>query len=640
MILGLFVRHYKCYSKLNFLSFTTNFVLNKFKLIIGNNGTGKSSILEALNVYFNKGTFILTTGEKWQEAFVAPIFLFEKSIIDKIWSHCFGNIKKKEVEEITQKISNHLWQLQPPKNSRPQELFTNLKNTFKGSHQDDFFLVIDGIDFEGNTSYGPLDQLFQLLKEVHSERILKQYSNALRASFGYVYIPVETSINDYLRLEGEGIQQLMDTDVKKTIDSIFQEQVEKEGKQTSLIEYLNSTLINFVSEIEANIQKIEADYSFRPDHAVKQKVTPKDLRGEVINEFFKNRKLKRGLTKIENLSSGQRKKALVDIIYSLIQTNNDRPDRELIIAIDEPEASLHVNNCFEQFEKLMKISGFGIQTLVTSHWYGAIPILENGTLIHCTEVEGDAPKLNSFDSSNIYDNHGLDKIDDIAFKSLYDLASSLLASIRYGNKHWLIVEGHSDKKYLETYFDPLKVKILNIGGIDNIIDLVDFLSIPLNKKKEKKESNNKIVFLSDNDREYKLSLANTNTVLHFQRYIAKEEKVELVDYSEKKYGSVLGIEDVMDSRRMWKALVSLASKEKGLLEAINPFEIEGDFSISQFSGDYSFLKCKLTGKPKVGAIKKLSETLKPLKTRLAIEYKNVGGTETIAWIEGLKKLLA
>ena len=52
MIIGLFQRHFKIYKGAKYIPFGTN-QKEMFNLFIGQNGAGKSSILEALNCYFN-----------------------------------------------------------------------------------------------------------------------------------------------------------------------------------------------------------------------------------------------------------------------------------------------------------------------------------------------------------------------------------------------------------------------------------------------------------------------------------------------------------------------------------------------------------------------------------------------------------
>ena len=57
---------------------------------------------------------------------------------------------------------------------------------------------------------------------------------------------------------------------------------------------------------------------------------------------------------------------LQDTFYSFLLNNNDR-DSNIILAIDEPEASLHISKCYSQFEKLIGLSKFNHQILVHSN---------------------------------------------------------------------------------------------------------------------------------------------------------------------------------------------------------------------------------------------------------------------------------
>jgi len=644
MIIGLFLRHYKCYHKSNYIPFITPHKRNNLNLIIGNNGSGKSSILEALDIYFNRtGTnrFILSKNEKRQESHIAPVLLLEKKFLTEVvWANKTGDISKAQLEEIANLISNFLWTLKPNPASKAQD---KLRESIKGigatASNETHYLLTDGIDSDGNHVL-PIELLSKELDtKAYESKTIKAFFNSLRASIKFVYIPVETSIQSYLRLEGEGMESFMGKTVKTKIDTAFSDPIQKDGRPTTMIKYINETLDTFVAETEKSIQKIESDYSFDTDYMMKKNVTAKDLREQIILEYFRNRKLKKGKTSINDLSSGQRKKALVDIIYSLSLSTDSHNDKKVILAIDEPESSLHVSNCYDQFEKIQKIALSGFQSFITTHWYGSIPVLESGTINHVLEVQNEPPDISVFDSSNVYDNHGAHRVEDIDFKSVYDLASSLLSMLRHGNKHWIIVEGVSDKYYLESYFDPEKVKILSIGGIDRLIDVAEFLSIPLSKNDEKKGIQNKILFLSDNDKEYKPAVQRTASKLLFQRYTFDKGRVVLSDYSERKHGDVLTVEEVMNSDVMWRALNLLATDVPELKDALQEFELESDFNLSRFSGDYSFLKTPKTGKEKVELYENLRKVLSPLKTRLAIVYKSLSDDEKIEWIEEVKALL-
>uniref|UniRef100_UPI00403F0B13 AAA family ATPase n=1 Tax=Oceanobacillus sp. FSL W7-1293 TaxID=2921699 RepID=UPI00403F0B13 len=54
MITGLFLRHYKTYQGLYFIPICNDYN-NQYSVFVGNNGIGKSSIMEGLNTFFNNG---------------------------------------------------------------------------------------------------------------------------------------------------------------------------------------------------------------------------------------------------------------------------------------------------------------------------------------------------------------------------------------------------------------------------------------------------------------------------------------------------------------------------------------------------------------------------------------------------------
>lgn len=640
MIIGVFLRHYKCYKNQHFIPFITNHNSANLNVIIGKNGSGKTSILEILDVYFNKKQIFLSHDEKRLDAYIAPIICVEKSILDKINLNFSGS--KSELENIINAMSDALWSVKVPSSSRQQMQFQELRDKFDDKFsRETHYLLVDGVNIDGDVKFGPFDEIQEVLESSFEKKKIVAFSNALKNSYNYIFIPVETNINDYLRLENSSIQYLIGQDVKKKIDDIFDKQVTIGGVDKKIIQIINENLTEFVNSVEKTIHKIDADYSFKTDVNAKKRVTSKDLRGKVIEEYFRNRSLKHKDTKISSMSSGQRKKALVDIIYSLITEKvGGRNDNNIIIAIDEPEASLDVTNCFEQFEKIEKISQCNIQTIVTTHWYGALPIIDNAIITHSLADDKKVPQISCFSSSNVFDNHAAHRVEDIFFKSIYDLASSILSSLRNGNKDWIVVEGHSDKLFLQSYFDDEKIKFLSIGGIDRLISLVDFLSVPLRNKNETSYTKNKIIFLSDNDLEYKSSLTENSKVLLFKRYLMKEGEVSLIDYSENKHGESTAIEDVMDSNTMWNAMIKLSKDHPDLAAVLSMYSRIEDFTISKFGGEHSFIDTDKKGNEKVKLLKDLKEILKPLKTRLAIMYREESKEEKVQWIENLRRLLS
>jgi len=80
MLIGLFVRNIKSYEKTFFIPTVKN---NKpFTFYIGENGVGKSSILEALDIYFNNREWNVNKNSTKDDAFVCPVFLLKKESLN------------------------------------------------------------------------------------------------------------------------------------------------------------------------------------------------------------------------------------------------------------------------------------------------------------------------------------------------------------------------------------------------------------------------------------------------------------------------------------------------------------------------------------------------------------------------------
>lgn len=216
--------------------------------------------------------------------------------------------------------------------------------------------------------------------------------------------------------------------------------------------------------------------------------------------------LKRNGRKISQLSSGEQRKALIDVAYSVLVANgNNDTEREVILAIDEPETSMHISNCFNQFmmlESLAKI--YGKQVIITTHWYGFLPITQFGNMHHISRKEDNKVKIDTFDFYNYLEDRR-NYPDVIELKSMFDLATSILTYMR--NKpetNWIVCEGSDDKTYLDCMFeDEDNLKILPVGGCGNVVKLFQLLYSPMTEKEEAQSICSKILFLIDTDVQFK-----------------------------------------------------------------------------------------------------------------------------------------
>ena len=76
MIAAILIRNYKNYANLNFISIA-NDIENMFSMFIGNNGVGKSAVLEAIDLFFNNRTWNVIQGTKKQKLMFAHCFSFQ-----------------------------------------------------------------------------------------------------------------------------------------------------------------------------------------------------------------------------------------------------------------------------------------------------------------------------------------------------------------------------------------------------------------------------------------------------------------------------------------------------------------------------------------------------------------------------------
>jgi predicted ATPase len=109
----------------------------------------------------------------------------------------------------------------------------------------------------------------------------------------------------------------------------------------------------------------------------------------------------------------------------------------LIIAI-EPESSLHISNFYEQFEELIEIAKENHQVLITTHWYGFLPIVTQGT---ATQLKKGSIKITT-DFFSVYLREFIRQgkrkqkiknkkasLSDYRIKSYNDLIQSIIISI-------------------------------------------------------------------------------------------------------------------------------------------------------------------------------------------------------------------
>ncbi|EEG9716272.1 ATP-binding protein, partial [Salmonella enterica] len=287
------------------------------------------------------------------------------------------------------------------------------------------------------------------------------------------------------------------------------EQIIREKIPNETITKINNGLNSFITQIENELEI----YSYRTSGDRQQNLKRRDIYKLIIDAYFRIRKLNKrdssSWIEINSLSSGEKQKAIIDIAHGFLTNHRENGDH-LLIAIDEPECSLHMSACFEQFENLYNISKNCCQLVFTTHWYGYLPTVEDGC---STSII----KENQTHHFTLYDLAGYreeikkktkensNKIPyDIRLKSTNDLIQSIISStLAEAPYNWLICEGSTEKLYLGYYLRDLvatkRLRIVPVGGAKEVKKIFQLLEASHDDLR--KDINGKVFLLSDTDRE-------------------------------------------------------------------------------------------------------------------------------------------
>ncbi|ENM5875814.1 AAA family ATPase [Vibrio mimicus] len=322
----------------------------------------------------------------------------------------------------------------------------------------------------------------------------------IKSEIEYIYIPREIDPESFTRLETDEIQVLMG----ETLTDILSQRV-----PARQITEINNSLNEFIDTLADEL----SIYAYRTPTERQQNLRKTDVYNLIIQAFFNVRKLhkRQGDTwlEISSLSSGEKQKAIIDVAHSLL-ANHHASGENLIIGVDEPESSLHMSACFDQFDALYEISRDCRQVIFSSHWYGFLPTIETGS----------ATIISSQDGNHVFDQINLaiyrEQIKqlttgsrgrlpyDIRLKSVNDFVQSVITSaIGEQPYNWLICEGSSEKIYFNAYLKDLietkKLRVVPVGGAKEIKRLYGHLSTSYEDFKD--EVTGKIILISDTDSE-------------------------------------------------------------------------------------------------------------------------------------------
>lgn len=633
MIIGVILKNFKCYKGLHYIPLT-NAGMSNYCGLIGLNGVGKSAILEALDCFFNDSEF---ERNNWgnndntknyplshlieDSKYIIPIFSLNKD--------CFKNnveilnlveaysnfvqlvlrIFYNKIEQLT--ISNYTTSLkyfQTTKTSINNNIVEHLKslqitNDFllpigidyrnaiiEGGIFDEFeFSLFKNIVFESQDSDYAEFQKYRFLFE--NKSILLKIIKSIKEQYTYIFIPKEIDPKRFSKFETKEIQQIISLNLKEVLTR----------KQEQLI---NSRLSIWLKQLPISGK----DFIFKERR--------QDIYKVISNMFLTNYELYKDCdiseTPFSKLSTGEQHQAILSLIYYSVK-NSKMNESNIIIAIDEPETSLHISQCFEQFNRLYELSTKGAQICFASHWYGFIPSIPDGCVVNI--VENNGKRSVSVLDIYKYKEEAVRLPVDLSLKGNSELIQTILSTILIDNCYnWLICEGTSDKIYLEECLkDEItdkNLRIIPVGGCSHIKKIYSYLALSLLDLKIA-DIKGHIFMLVDTDDdkvdEYKnpelpkeIKKYHECNVIHFKRLvnIKKTKKTILSEFSANTK-TATDMEGVLNGKAFNKVIINNFKGELAFVTEDEKPEIPSAFALDLKDSEKEALKTFFTPQNKV-----------------------------------------
>ncbi len=502
MIIGILLSNFKNYKDPTYIPLSNG---EHFCGLVGKNGIGKSSILEALDCFFNNKPFkwnIQRDSELPKDNYITPLFLIEKDT--DIYS------KDEDIRQRLNSLSEAIWDLSLEDNITAEvynekyvdalrEIGRILSNLREDISRDTYWLLPIGEDLERNISLGIFtDKIFlqSLSDSITSggpswnkalNELLTPVKEQIKNKFQYIYIPKDVEAERLIQFETEEIQALLGERLEKIIEEAIPKQK---------IAEISQDLKNFIDELSDSID----GYSFLVPGNKQTTINANKIYSLIADSFFSVRELHKetadsGSLPLSDLSSGEKRQAIIKLISNIISNYREGETKNLILAIDEPESSLHVAACFDQFEILFNTSLNCRQLIFTSHWYGFIPAIQKGNITNIISQDNSQVKQQAFlfnieryreelrIEGALYSTETHEQFPiDILLKSSNDFTQAIFLSVtNTAMYNWIICEGSTDKIYLEHYLKDIiekcKIRIVPVASAKEVKNMYNRLAV-------------------------------------------------------------------------------------------------------------------------------------------------------------------
>lgn len=632
MIIGIILKNFKCYHGMHYIPLT-NADNTNFCGIIGLNGVGKSTVLEALDCFFNNREWKINIGMEdiFSSSYVVPIFVVNDKKNNAFVTN-FSNTAKSFFSNIPttipsyykpalKKLQKHIAQL-----SIGDKLLLPIVKDKNGLMPQEIYDYIYSVT--------PINSNPQNTNDIKNRDInlCRLLINAIQ-SYTYIYIPKDIIHEGFIKFENNEIQKLIGTNLIEIIK-----------KQTQLTKSKIKEISHHLKDFVNDLSNYLPGYEFRPPHQLRKprNIKAEDIYNFIANSFFSKLELckivERYYMPLSQLSSGEKQQVMITFLYSIIK-NYRKSKKPLIIAIDEPESSFHITERFEQFNKLYEISKNCNQVLFSSQWYGFIPSIPDGCVVNI--VDNDGNRSESVLDIYKYKEEAVRLPVDISLKGNSELIQTILSSILIDNSYnWLICEGTSDKIYLEEYLNKeitdKKLRIIPIGGCSHIKKIYSYLALSLLDLKIE-DIKGQIFLLVDTDEdkvdEYKnpelpkdIKTYHTHNVIQFKRLvnIKKTRKTILSEFGANTK-TATDIEGVLNGKAFNKVIINNFKTELPFVTEDEKNEIPSAFALDLKDSEKDALKAFFTPQNKVRF------------ARAYVEELQKGNYKVPDWITEIKK---